>query len=123
MFGNQDAQSNEDFFLHFLESAKTAPLVELSEDVWSRVENTDSYRIAPNDWEDVEDCAVVGHPDRPRDWKLFRELYEKGAPIEAPMILKTRGILHLVSGNTRLMVARALGMTPKVLVVEMEENN
>src|ERR1700687_2701354 len=75
VFGNQDVES---FFLRFSDAAKTASLVELSEDMWSRLENTDSHDIQPQDWQMVEEHAVAGHPDYPRDWQLFKTLYEQG---------------------------------------------
>jgi hypothetical protein len=119
VFGDRDA---ENFLSRFMEAAKTAPLTELSEDMWSQLENTDSYGIPPQDWSLVEEHAVAGHSSNSRDWQLLKARYEQGATIEAPMVLKANGILHLVSGNTRLMVARALGITPKVLLVEFSGN-
>ena len=116
VFGDQNTQ---DFFSGFLEVAKTAPLVELSDDIWSRLENTDSYDIPRQGWAIVEEHAVGGHPDHPRDWQFYKTLYEQNGVIEAPMILKKGDLYHLVSGNTRLMVARSLGITPKVLLVEL----
>ena len=107
------------FFLRFREAAKTASLLDLSEDAWSRLENTDSHDITPQNWVQVEENAIAGHSDHPRDWQLLRTLYEQDAPIEAPIVLKTGNTLHLVAGNTRLMVARALGITPKILLVEL----
>jgi len=123
VFNLNDPEEVRRFCARFLDAAKNAPLVELSEDVWSKLENTDSYEIAPNDWDRVNDHAVAGHPDSPRNWKSCKTLYEEGDAIEAPVILKTGATLHLVAGNTRLMVARALGITPKVLMVEIGENN
>ena len=121
VFGNQDAQGTKNFFSQFLEAAKIAPLIELSEEMWGQLENTDSYDIALEDWSDVEGHAVAGHANHPRDWQLLKAQYEEGASIEAPIVLKTKDVLHLVSGNTRLMVARALKIIPKVLLVELEE--
>ena len=118
VFGKKDT---EQFVMRFFEIARSAPLVDLSEDMWSRLENTDSYGISPRDWSYVNECAVMGHPDHPRDWRGYKTRYEKGNFIEAPTVMKTKNMLHLVSGNTRLMVARALGITPKVLLVELEE--
>jgi hypothetical protein len=120
LFGNPDAQETENFFLCFSAVARTAQLVELSEDMWKQLENTDSYNISLDDWSLVEKRAALGHSDQPRDWQLLKIQFEQGASIEAPIVLKTNSILHLVSGNTRLMVARALGITPKVLLVKFD---
>lgn len=121
VFGGQDAQETDNFFLRFSEAGASASMAELTEEMWSKLENTDSYGIALQDWSGVEEHAVAGHADHPRDWQLLKSQYEAGASIEAPIVLKTNGILHLVSGNTRLMVARALGITPQVLLVELNQ--
>ena len=118
VFGDKNARQ---FIKRFLEVAKTSPLIELSEDLWEKLENTDSYDIPPNDWSLVEKHAVEGHPDHPRDWQFYKKFYEEGGSVEAPMVVKKGNLLHLVSGNTRLMVARALGVTPKVLLIELDK--
>ena len=48
----QDPNTN-DFFLRFLEAARKAPLVPLSKEMWKKLENTDSYEIASQDWASV----------------------------------------------------------------------
>ncbi len=120
VFDLNDPEKIRQFGIQFLEAAKTAPLVELSEDIWSKLQNTDSYGIPSQDWSLVEEHAVGGHPDSPRDWQFYKARCEQGDPVDAPTILKTGETYHLVSGNTRLMVARALGITPKVLLVELD---
>lgn len=117
-FGKENPKKFTD---EFLEKAKASSLVELPEDTWSRLENTDSYDISAGDWETVEYHAVEGNPEHPRDWKKTKEEIELHRGVAAPIILRMGDTLHLVSGNTRLMVARALGVTPKVLIVDMSE--
>lgn len=116
-FGKEDP---EQFTKQFLEKAKTSPLIELSEEMWSQLENTDSYDISPNDWSSVEHHAVEGHPDQPRDWRFYKAKMESGEEVASPIIFKQGDTLHLVAGNTRLMVARALGIIPKALLVELD---
>lgn len=120
VFGEKDAR---DFFQRFSDAARSATLEDLSEDMWRRLLNTDSHDIPLAGWSDVEACAVEGHADHPRDWQALRSSYEQGASIEAPIVMNAGGTLHLVAGNTRLMVARALGVTPKVLLVELDKRN
>ncbi len=103
----------------FCEVAERTDLVELSEDVWSHLENTDSFGIKVGDWNAVQEHAVDGHPEHHRDWNFHKTTMESGGDVEASIICKSGGIYHLVSGNTRLMVARALGVTPHVLIVDM----
>ena len=88
----------------------------LSEDVWGRLENTESHEFDKDEWRIVKEVSEA--QERVRDWQKFKTLEEKGVPIDAPIILKCGDTYHLVSGNTRLMVAHALGITPKVLLFE-----
>lgn len=108
------------FLNNFLESAKSTEPISLQEDIWSQLENTDSYDIQKEDWKTVEYHAVEGNPKNPRDWKRIKESMEIKSSIDLPIIFHANGKFHLVSGNTRLMVARALGIVPKVLIVKME---
>lgn len=113
-------QKSENFQADFLKVAKSTEPVPLSEDIWAQLENTDSYDIQKGDWKTVDYHAVEGNPESPRDWKSIKEEMETKSPIIFPMIVQVDGKFHLVSGNTRLMVARALGIIPKVLIVNME---
>jgi len=111
----------EGFIQRFLEKSKVQELEDLKEEVWSNLENTDSYDIEPNGWSTVEDHISYTNKtsDATRDWQLIKTKMEHGEDLDAPIVLKHGNIYHLVSGNTRLMVARALGKTPKVLFVEI----
>jgi hypothetical protein len=47
--------------------------------------------------------------------------FQEGKEMEMPIIFKNEtGQLHLISGNTRLMVARVLSIRPRVLIVEVK---
>ena len=94
----------------------------LSKAVWDGLENTDSNRFDYGDedaWNQVRQCSEI--QKSPRDWMSLRNGLENGQIIDAPIILKIANTHYLVSGNTRLMVARALGITPNVLVFEYKE--
>ncbi|HEY4498562.1 MAG TPA: hypothetical protein VJH94_00695 [Candidatus Paceibacterota bacterium] len=108
------------FVERFYERSKKATLMVLSEDTWSQLENTDSYDIALGAWKEVEYHAIEGKPEAPRDWKVMRDKIEQHQLLEAPIVVKMGDRYHLVSGNTRLMVVRALGITPEVLVVDWD---
>jgi hypothetical protein len=96
--------------------AQNGELAELSEDVWQILENTDSLDISPGDYGKVDELSKqVG-----RDWETIHEALESGKTIEAPIVMKHEEKYHLVSGNTRLMVARAMGIRPTVLLFETE---
>ncbi len=105
----------------FSERAEQAPLVDLTEEMWSILDNTDSFDIRRNGWEQI--AEHVNHTNKEtgatRSWEDLRGKMEQGQELDAPIVLKYSNEIHLVSGNTRLMVARALGKIPKVLFVEM----
>src|SRR3989344_7233648 len=107
------------FTNQFIERSKTSKLLTMDEETWGKLENTDSFDIQSGDWEAVEDHAVAGHSSAPRDWQKLKTKIERGESLDAPIICQKGGRLHLVSGNTRLMVTRALGKLPQVLLVNM----
>lgn len=111
-------QPKGEFVPRFLKATLQKKLEVLTEDMWRALENTDSYDIVRNDWKVVEELA----DSHGRDWKSLREKAEKGERLDAPVVVKVGDRLHLVSGNTRLMITRALGQAPHVLVVEMSES-
>jgi hypothetical protein len=108
----------EEFKVEFMKKFYDSPFIELSEDTWNRLENTDSLQIAKGDWETVEEIIK----DK-RDWKELKNRIEGRGNMYAPIIIQLGETLHLMSGNTRLMVARAAGVTPKVVLVKMKMRN
>lgn len=104
-----------EFIRLFLERYSLAKLIYLTDDIWSKLDNTDSFDILEGDWEAVEDAAL----ENDRDYMKFRKAIESGRPLPAPIIVKVGERYHKVAGNTRLMVARALGITPQALLVDM----
>ncbi len=110
----------DDSALLFL--AQDGNLQPLDEDTWSQLGNTDSYSI-PQDGHDIaeEHAAAAG-----KDYRSVAEaMYAgvaSGEPIDAPIIMKFGNQYHLVSGNTRLMAARAYGAAPQVWVFEVADN-
>ncbi len=120
--GEKYSPQNPDEFAHDLYlKAREAELVDLSEQVWKDLDNTDSYDIVREGWVRVNEH--VEHTNKEtgsnRDWRYLKQKIEQEQELDASIILKHDGEFHLVSGNTRLMVARALGITPKVLLVEI----
>lgn len=109
------------FTTQLVERSKGAGLITMSEEMWSTLENTDSYDIPSGDWEAVEHHSAAGHSEAPRDWQKLKSKMENGESLDAPIICHKAGRFHLVSGNTRLMVARALGQIPQVLLVNMDQ--
>ena len=100
--------------------AHEGEMISLGEDVWSALENTDSNDFEAGDWEAVHECS---NPDgvQKRDWEELRNKFDAGKALDAPIIMKFGRRYHLVSGNTRLMISRAKGIVPKVLLFEVDQ--
>ncbi len=93
-------------------------LLPLNEVMWQDLENSDSYGIPVGGWTEV---AKNSAPHQ-RDYEDLREKLETGREIDAPIIVKYQRHYHLVAGNTRLMVARALGLRPEIWLFEVFDN-
>jgi cytidyltransferase-like protein len=93
-------------------------IVILSDDIWSKLENTDSYQVTS-----IDDAVKLAK-QYGKDWKSVLTAIKDGTLMDPPMILnydKTR--YYLVSGNTRLMFYKALGVIPKVLLATIDLPN
>ncbi len=100
--------------------AREGQLVQLTESLLSNLENTDACDIEKDDFETLDRLLQNNSSFHQRDW---RDLYTKltsGTLIDAPIVMKYGNRYHLVSGNTRLMVARVLGITPQILLFTIE---
>lgn len=98
-------------------------LTPLTEEIWEKLENTDSNTFNQKDtdaWDKIKECCEA--QDQPRDWQKFKKLEGQGIAVDAPIILKYEDHYHKVAGNTRLMVARALGITPQALMFEYKHD-
>ncbi|MBI4066008.1 hypothetical protein HY412_02360 [Candidatus Kaiserbacteria bacterium] len=116
--------NKEEFIETFQRIASRTKIEMLTENEWSKLENTDSYNILTGDW-----VTIIGHvqhynttTNADRDWQELRNAFESGKAIDAPIILKTKSGLHLISGNTRLMMCRAFSIRPKVLIIDMSSS-
>ena len=86
-------------------------MVVLSDDIWSKLENSDSYEV--NSLEDAIELANKYG----KDWKPTLAAIKADKNIDPPMVLNyDKDKYHLVGGNTRLMFYKALGKIPKVLM-------
>jgi hypothetical protein len=56
------------------------------------------------------------NPEYVRDWISIRDAIKNKEPIEAPIIMKYKKDYYLLDGQIRLMIARIIGVTPKVFM-------
>ena len=88
----------------------------LSDDVWKKLENTESNEIMKGEMKKVEDLAKKYNKTPPSVLKkaLLKNEYKR------PLIIKFGDRYHLVAGNTRLSTAAALGFRPDVLIADID---
>ena len=86
--------------------------VTLTDDIWSKLENTESNEIKKGEMKKVVDLAKKYNKTKPVE---LRKLILSG-DYRRPLIIKFGDRYHLVAGNTRLYTAAALGIKPKVLI-------
>lgn len=103
--------SVDDLYDKFL-SAKPK---KLSNDIWGKLENTESNEIDKGDFDEVEKIAKKYNKSNPD--KLKKSL--SVGDYKRPMIVSFDGRYHLVAGNTRLCTAAAMGINPEVLIVNI----
>lgn len=103
--------------LDYLKAAyKTAKPEPISMTVWRALENTDSYKVKTMD--DVEKAIRLN--GEPRDAKAVQKEILSNET-RAPIVLQHSGNhFYLIAGNTRLMVAKTLNVTPKVIILKTD---
>jgi hypothetical protein len=89
----------------------------LTDDVWPKLENTESNEIEKGDIEAVNDIAKMYNKTNPK--KLIKAI--KSGDYHRPLILKMGERYILIAGNTRLCTAAAMGVNPKVFIGEIGE--
>jgi len=97
-----------------LDAFKNAKSIMLSSSDWARLENTDSWEI-----ESLSDARIKAELYE-RDIDSIIDGFNAGNEMIMPLILERGdGSLVLVGGNTRLMVAKALNIQPRVLKINV----
>lgn len=89
----------------------------LSDDIWKKLENTESNQIKKGEMKKVEELAKKYDKTPPSILKraLLKNEYNR------PLIIKFGDRYHLVAGNTRLSTAAALGLRPDVLIADITD--
>lgn len=91
----------------------------LTNDIWGKLENTESNEIQKGDTNAVMKIAQMYNKTSP---KVLSRAIIKGE-YKRPLIIKFGERYHLVAGNTRLCTAAALGVSPKVFIARIENMN
>jgi hypothetical protein len=89
----------------------------LNDDIWKKLENTESNEIKKGEMKKVEEIAKKYDKTPPSILKkvLLKNEYDR------PLIIKFGDRYHLVAGNTRLCTAAAIGFRPNVLIADITD--
>ena len=101
----------------FVTAAKQGKIVTLTKSRDRQI----AYRSHSDDLAELKE--MVESYRFPRDVDRIVEGYENNAAIPYPIVLDKNGSWRIMSGNTRLDTAFILGVTPKILVVEVPDGD
>jgi cytidyltransferase-like protein len=83
----------------------------LTDDIWSKLENSDSYQI-----KNLEQAIKLADKYK-KDWRSIVRAIQDEKQLPLPLVLNyAKDKYYLVGGNTRLMFYKALGVQPIVLL-------
>jgi hypothetical protein len=83
----------------------------LTDDIWSKLENSDSYQI-----KNLEQAIKLADKYK-KDWRSIVKAIQNEKQLPLPLVLNyAKDKYYLVGGNTRLMFYKALGVQPIVLL-------
>jgi hypothetical protein len=96
-------------------------MVELNDNMWSNLENQDSWQI--QEGQEGFQMAVDLANSYKRNWSYVVKGFKENHTMPAPIIIKLPDqTCYQISGNTRLMFAKALGIRPKVWLGEIKDD-
>lgn len=117
---SQDLSRNKGIAIsveEIVEAFKMAKEEVLTNEVWTKLENTESNQIKAGQWDLVYKVANAYNKSNPEKLKAK---FESGE-YKRPMILELNGIYTLVAGNTRLCTAAAMGIKPLVFIAKINK--
>lgn len=103
----------------FIDRVKSAPIVSISASEDRMIKN----RSRTRNKEELIDLVSSY-----RSWPEFRNMktvdaiyqgFENNSPMELPIVIKQSGRTFILTGNTRMDIAFQLGVSPKVIMVEL----
>lgn len=96
---------------------KSVPAI-LTNQIWSKLGNTDSWNTRT--LSDVNKAILDNSKTSGmRDSTSIVMEYMSGV-VRCPIVLQTEDGYTLIAGNTRLMVAKALGVIPKCVIIKTD---
>ena len=116
---SQDLKRDEDIEVSVSEivnAFESADEETLSDDVWEKLENTESNEIEKGDMKAVFRIAKKYKKTSPQ---ILAQSFADG-DYNRPLIVQFGDRYHLVAGNTRLCTAAAMGENPKVIIGELK---
>lgn len=116
---SQDLKRDEDIDVSVDEIVKSFENSEeqtLTDEIWIKLENTESNEIEEGDWDGVMKVARMYKKTNPKKLKKSIETGE----YKRPLIVKLGERYILMAGNTRLCTAAAMGVNPKVFIADIE---
>lgn len=113
MSPEEDIQVNFEFLKTMYQQAL---IKELDYEHWSTMENTDSWETDTI----FKIQMAIKNNNEPRSISTIIHEFMTGT-VRCPIVLeKEDGTYYLIAGNTRLMVAKYLKLTPKVVVIKTD---
>jgi hypothetical protein len=115
-FSDDDKKLTEENFNYLKKLYSQTTAKSLSNNDWRNMTNTDSYYT--NTIEKMEQALLDNNA--PRDiGRIFTQY--ANLKVSCPIALRLEdGTLELIAGNTRLMAAKVLGITPKIIILKTD---
>jgi len=98
------------------EIKNTSP-TSLTNDIWGKLENTESNQIKKGEYDKVFNISNKYNKSNPLKLK---KKFQKGT-YNCPLIVRFEDRYWLVAGNTRLCTAAAMGITPQVVIADLNK--
>jgi len=92
-----------------IEAFKKGKLITLQDDVWEKIQNTDSWETTT-----LKDAQRLAK----EYGKNLHSLIE-AKELPAAIVLKNKNDYYLIAGNTRLMYSRANKINPKIFLITL----
>lgn len=92
-------------------------LIQLSDAVWEKLENTDSFEISAKRAEELAD-------EYSRDYAAIQKAFDDDQELPSPIVLFGPDVPpYLIAGNTRLMCAFANKINPTIWACDFDPND